>query len=53
LDELLSKAQEEAVVKATAKNQNHSTIVTFGNQNSGFQASTINGGVSGISFGRK
>lgn len=49
LNELLSKSQEEAVAKAVVP----LTIVTFGNQNSGLQAGTINGGVSGISFGGK
>ena len=52
LNELLSKSQEEALAKA-AGNQSHSTTVKFGNQNSGFQAGIINGGVSGISFGGK
>ena len=52
LNELLSKSQEETVARA-AGNQSRSTTVTFGNQNSGFQAGTINGGVSGISFGGK
>lgn len=52
LSELLSKSQEEAVAKA-AGSQNGSTTVTFGAQNSGFQAGIINGGVSGISFGGK
>lgn len=52
LNELLSKAQEEAVAKA-AKNQSGLTTVTFGAQNSGFQAGNINGGVSGITFDRK
>jgi hypothetical protein len=52
LDELLSKSQEEAVAKA-AGNQSHSTTVTFGDYNSGFQAWTITGGVSGITFGGK
>jgi hypothetical protein len=52
LNELLSKSQEEAVAKA-AGNLSPSTTVTFGDQNSGFQAGTINGGVSGISFGGK
>lgn len=52
LNELLAKAQEEAVAKA-AGNQNHSTTVTFGDNNSGFQAGTITGGVSGLTFGRK
>ena len=52
LDELLSKSQEEAVAKAAA-NEGPSTTVTFGHHNSGFQAGTITGGVSGITFGRK
>jgi hypothetical protein len=50
LNELLSKSQEEAVAKA-AGNQSCSITVTFGAQNSGFQAGNINGGVSGINFG--
>jgi hypothetical protein len=49
LNGLLSKSQEEAVAKAAVP----STKVTFGDQNSGFQAGTINGGVSRISFGGK
>ena len=53
LDELLSKSKEEAIAKAAAENQSHSTTMTFGNQNSGFQAGSINGPVSGISFGGK
>lgn len=52
LNELLSKSQEEAVAKA-AGNQSQSTTVTFGDGNSGFQAGTITGGVSGITFGGK
>ena len=52
LHELLSKSQDDAVAKA-AGNQSGSTTVTFGAQNSGFQAGNINGGVSGISFGGK
>ena len=52
LNELLLKLQEEALAKA-AGSQSHSTMVKFGNQNSGFQAGIINGGVSGISFGGK
>jgi hypothetical protein len=54
LDELLSKAQEEAVAKAAAKSQDSSTTVTtatFGNQNSGQQTGIINGGVHGAVFG--
>ena len=53
LDELLSKAQEEAVAKVAAKNRGIFTTVTFGNQNTGFQAGVINGGVTGTSFGGK
>ena len=52
LSELLSKSQEEAVAKA-AGSQSGSTTVTFGAQNSGFQAGIINGGVSSTSFGGK
>ena len=52
LNELLSKAQEEAIAKV-AGNQPGSITVTFGAQNSGFQAGNINGGVSGITFGGK
>jgi hypothetical protein len=51
LDELLAKAQEEAVAKV-AGNQAGSTV-TFGDHNSGFQAGNISGGVSGLSFGGK
>jgi hypothetical protein len=52
LNELLSKSQEAAVAKA-AGNQSGSPTVTFGAQNSGFQAGNIHGGVSGINFGGK
>jgi hypothetical protein len=52
LNELLSKLQEEIIAKA-AGNQSGSITVTFGAQNSGFQAGNINGGVSGINFGGK
>jgi hypothetical protein len=46
LDELLAKSQEEAVVKAAQGNQSTSTTITFGNQNSGFQAGVIHGAVN-------
>ena len=49
LSELLSKSQEDAVTNA-AGDQSGSTTVTFGAQNSGFQAGIINGGVSRTSF---
>ena len=52
LNELLSKSQEEAIAKA-AGSQTGSVTVSFGAQNSGFQAGSINGGVSGINFGGK
>jgi len=52
LNELLSKSQEEAIAKA-AGNQTGSITVTFGTQNSGFQAGNINGGVNGMTFGGK
>lgn len=53
LDELLSKSREEAVAKAAAEYKSGSTNVTFGNNNWGFQAGTISGGVSGFTFGKK
>lgn len=52
LNELLSKSQEEAIAKV-AGNQTGSITMTFGPQNSGFQAGNINGGVNGINFGGK
>jgi hypothetical protein len=48
LNELLSKAQEDAIAKAAAGPSTHS--VTFGNQNSGVQGYNIYGGVT---IGRK
>lgn len=52
LNELLSKSQEEAVVKAAgSQSQSGSITVTFGDNFSGFNARIINGGVSRISFG--
>jgi len=45
LEELLSKSQEEAVAKAAARNQGHSTTISFGKQNRGFQAGIIKGDV--------
>ena len=53
LHELLSKLQDDAVVKAAGNQSSSSITVTFGAQNSGFQAGIINGGVSGTSFGGK
>jgi hypothetical protein len=51
LDELLAKAQEEAIVKAAAKNVTQR--MTFGSNNSGIQIGISNGPISGISFGGK
>lgn len=53
LNELLSKAQDDAVAKAATESQTRSTIVTFGAQNSGFQIGVSSGPISGISFGGK
>jgi len=53
LEELLSKAREDVIVRAASESQKRSTNVTFGNNNSGFQAGIINGPISGISFGGK
>ena len=53
LNELLSKAQDDAVAKAATENQTRSTIVTFGAQNSGLQIGVSSGPISGISFGGK
>lgn len=52
LNELLSKSQKEAIAKV-AGNQTDLITVTFGPQNSGFQAGNINGGVNGMNFGGK
>ncbi|KAH8806050.1 hypothetical protein F5884DRAFT_801530 [Xylogone sp. PMI_703] len=46
LNELLAKAQEEVVANAAARNQGSSITITFGTQNLGVQAYTINGGVN-------
>jgi hypothetical protein len=51
LTELQAKAQEDAVAKA-AGNRNNFTTVTFGDNNLGFQAGTIHGGVNGLNFGK-
>lgn len=56
LDELLDRAQEEAVAKAAAKDQASSTTlgnVTFGNQNSGIQTGVLHGGIHGAVFGKR
>ena len=53
LKTLLLKEREEALAEAVSKIQKQSTEMTFGNNNSGFQAGIINGGVSGLNFGVK
>jgi hypothetical protein len=53
LEELLSKVQEDAVARAANESRTRSTEVKFEDYNSGFQAGTINGPISGISFGAK
>ena len=45
LDELLAKSQEALTIAALGS-QSGSTTITFGNQNSGFQAGVIHGGVN-------
>ncbi|CZS92447.1 uncharacterized protein RAG0_02986 [Rhynchosporium agropyri] len=52
LNELLSKSQEEAIAKV-ARVQTGSIAVSFGANNTGFQAGNINGGVHGMNFGGK
>ncbi|KAH7305368.1 hypothetical protein BKA65DRAFT_531187 [Rhexocercosporidium sp. MPI-PUGE-AT-0058] len=52
LTELLSKSQEEAIVKV-AGTQTGSMTVSFGANNTGFQAGNINRGVHGMNFGGK
>ena len=53
LNELLSKSQEEAIAEAAAENRSGSITVAFGNDNLGFQAGTISGGVRDLTFGKK
>ncbi|KFA80922.1 hypothetical protein S40288_09751 [Stachybotrys chartarum IBT 40288] len=53
LQELLAKSQEESVQKAALGSQVGSTTISFGQQNSGFQAGIIHGNVSGQTFGGK
>ena len=50
LEELLSRVSEEALFKATRETQSHSTHVTFGNLQKGFQIGTNNGPISGVQF---
>ena len=50
LEELLLKAQEQALFKATSESQSHSMHITFGNQGKGFQIGTNNAAISGFHF---
>lgn len=52
LRELLFKSQEEALA-STVDGKTGASSVTFGNNNSGFQAHTVNGGIRGMTFGQK
>jgi hypothetical protein len=45
--------QESTIVNVMARNENNSTRVMFGNQNSGLQIGVSNGPITGISFGVK
>lgn len=51
LQELLKKAQEDALAKAVGSHSGPTTV-TFGTGNSGFQAGLIHGGVTGLTFWR-
>lgn len=51
LQELQAKAQEEVVSRAATQNQNRSTQITFGNQNTGLQIGISNSPISGVTFG--
>lgn len=50
LKTLLRKAREDALAEVVSKVQKRSTKMTFGNNNSRFQAGTINGGVGGLNI---
>jgi hypothetical protein len=53
LNELRLKVQESTIVNVMARNENNSTRVMFGNQNSGVQIGVSNGPITGINFGVK
>ena len=50
LEELLLRAQEEAVFKAASEMRSGSTHITFGNLEKGLQIGTNNAAISGIHF---
>ncbi|KAF9700383.1 hypothetical protein EKO04_001696 [Ascochyta lentis] len=45
LNRLYAKTHEEAIAKAIAESQNHSTHATSGDNNTGFQSEVVNDGV--------
>lgn len=51
--ELISSMQAELAERAAGGVSDSSTSVSFGDNNSGFQAGTISGSVSGLSFGKR
>jgi hypothetical protein len=51
--ELISSMQAELAERAAGGISDSSTSVSFGDNNSGFQAGTISGSVSGLSFGKR
>ena len=50
LEELLSRAKEEAILKETSEIQSRSRYITFGSLGKGFQIGTNNAAISGIHF---
>jgi hypothetical protein len=50
---LISSMQAELAERAAGGVSNSSTSVSFGDNNVGFQAATISGSVSGLSFGKR
>lgn len=53
LGDVLTKFQEDSVLRASAGKLDHSAHITFGSQNSGFQIGVSHGPISGITFGGK
>jgi predicted mannosyl-3-phosphoglycerate phosphatase (HAD superfamily) len=53
LDEVLTKYQEDSMLRASAERQDHSTQVTFRGENTGVQIGVSHGPISGITFGGK
>ena len=53
LEELLSKAKEDAILRASSESQNRSMQMTFGTLGEGLQIGNNSGPISGINFGGK